>query len=164
MLKAAWVHVFGTTLFVVSWSKSPLKSQLSAYLQLLAGSAAGVLTELWFLNAQEDDLIIRQAIPAQEALAQLEELVLLYQRGLSEILPFAVSIAQKISGKKRNSITEDVFADALNKVFDPERGSADEYLQTEFRNGCLCATDAGERFADLFKILIDPVLDFFSEE
>jgi exodeoxyribonuclease V gamma subunit len=156
--------VFGTTLFSVSWSKSPLKNQLKAYLQLLAGSAAGVLTELWFLDAESDELMIRSGMPAVEASGRLQKLIALYRKGLSEVLPFDVSIAQKSLGKKRAAITEDTFDKAIKSVFDPERGYADEYLHAEYRNGCLNETEAWQRFAALFEILIDPVLDFFTEE
>lgn len=153
--------VFGSALFVASWSSNPLKAQLEAYLQLLAGSAAGLLSELWFVEADKEPEVI-PALSKEIATEQLKELIELYKSGLQEPLPFSVSIVRKISKKNLLSIDEGIFQKAVNEVLNSEYGT-DEYLAAECRSGCISKDNAWKRFEEIMSKILGPVWKLFPE-
>lgn len=154
-------RVFGKTLFVVNWSKNPLKCQLEAYLHLLAGSVSGCVSELWLADPERKTFVV-SAFEKQEAVDRLKSLIALYRKGLNELLPFSISIVRKIPERNIDNIDEKVFVKAVNEVLESEFGT-DEYLQAESRSGCLSQPDAWLRFEELMNVILSPVRELFSE-
>lgn len=161
LLKGEFENVFNGRLVQVSWSKKETKQLIEAYIRYLAGTAAGVISGLYFISGALKEKAYQAApLGAKEAKRRLAGLIEIYREGFERIAPFYPDF--DIKPAKVAELDPDKFAKLVRDALElsPFAGN-DLYIMTEYRNGYFGKKDIPGRYISICEQVIVPLGEVF---
>ncbi|MEI6950135.1 exodeoxyribonuclease V subunit gamma [Paraflavisolibacter sp. H34] len=161
-LKGTLEGVYGARLVVVSFSRSEGKYLLEAYIRYLAGRAAGVVDEVYFISSEKSAVFKGRLLSTAEAQQRLAVLLQLYKRGHERILAFYPDFKpdlSKISALDRKGFDK-LVTDKLDNYNSP---CTDTYILNEFQNGFFTSDEVLEEYKANCRELLLPLAEVFAD-
>jgi len=162
LLTGTLENVLNEKAVAVCWSKSELKHLMAAYINYLAGVAAGFIKKLEVISSAQETVYESVPVSPEMAKAALEKLVALYQKGREELAPFCVGLAEKFLKKKPEARDEENLREVLEKwVTDYQYPCDDAYILREYENGLFEKEGAFAQYMALHEAIVEPALAAF---
>lgn len=162
VLKGTLENVLNEKAVVVCWSRSELKYLMAAYINYLAGVAAGCIKKVEMISSAEETVYESVLMRPEAAKDALEKLVAIYQKGREELVPFCVGLAEKFLKKKPEARDEENLREVLEKwVTDYKYPCDDAYILREYENGLFESESAFVQYMALHEAIVEPALATF---
>lgn len=141
---------YGNHFLMYSFSKNEAKHRFEFYLKCLILSAMNEGLEMHYLSNNEQKIYQFNEINPEEAIAKLKELVVIYQRGHSEMLPFSFDYEIEEGKMKKHTL----LSLAIAKITDGYYQYGNEYHINEYNKGYY----SDETLEDIFREIVNLVL------
>ena len=162
ILKGNVKGIYGDKLVVVSWSKKETKYLLDAYIRYISLIAAGNEITLHFISAIKNEVFDGCVITQEEAIKQVQELLLIYVKGHEKIITFDPDFS--INALKINALDPKEFDKVLKDKFHNFSWPCnDTYMNIEYANGFFEKSDVIDDFKSAGEKLLTPLTLLFPE-
>ena len=157
VLKGSLEHLFDDVLVDVGFSQKVTQHSVAAYVKFLIGAAAGIVTDLFFIDGVKGSCHTLPPIPQVDAMQRLTEIVDLYRFGHEVRVPFYPKFINK--AEEVAKLTKAAWLKKIReKVNDTDRPTNDRYMVDIFNEGCLDTDAAFDNYQNAVKLLVAPWL------
>jgi len=162
--------VYGKTLVSVCFSKSQKKHFMGAYMQAIAGVAAGLVDAISFVlvdpkNESETEVqhIDLQHISKNDALDFLKKLTTLYQSGMQTPYPFSDTVYYDLDFEKTEKLENNSLDDLISRKINTGIVTPDAYHVKSFAQGVWGGQYAVDAFQKAFYAVFEPIAQVFPD-
>jgi exodeoxyribonuclease V gamma subunit len=162
LLSGSIADISEETVLLVSWSKREIKYLMEAYLYLLAGTAAGIASNVRLLSANKGRVCDAMPVTKTEALARLSRLIAIYKEGHQQLLPFCVEIANGLAEVPIDELGYPGFVKHIEDTLDNfNYPCTDEYIMREYNSGAFDSEDALDAYKKIHRQVVSPLTDIY---